>query len=721
MKIPSAVAALLLATLAPSAFADDGEALREAARKGDLAAVRALLDKGVPPDSPGRHGLTPLAVAVSVGNFEVARLLVEKGADVNARESFFGSTVLGQAARGKFPEIARWLMEKGSTDADSAMSFAAQTGDVALAKLALASGHLEPLDLLFYQKMVEAKDSKATPEIRALLASATVPRPARKPFTADPKRLAVYAGKYGGGTTPEATVTVRENGVVMAVAGQPDLVLTAIAPDLFESAAGDVQVSFFGRGGTIEAFSVNRNGELSRFGVPPVAVPKDLPKAEAVPAEKAARTAARPWPSFRGEQAGGSGDGQGAPLTWNVARGENIRFKTKLPGMGNSSPIVFGDRIFVTTAVSGKGDNSIRTGLYGDGDSVDDLSEHSYRLLALDTRTGAIVWDQEVVRTKPSVKRHLKSSQSNSTPATDGKRVVVLFGTVGVLASYDFSGKEQWRRDVGVLEANDPQAGAAQWGHASSPILYKDLVIVQADRVRDSFIAAFRATTGEPVWRVARDEPSTWSTPNVLPAASGDELVANGQKVRGYEPATGKLLWTLGPNSEVIVATPVIAEGMALVTAGYPPVRPVYAIRPGQRGDISLPEGQRKSAAIAWSHERGGTYIPTPLPYRGLLYTVNNNGILTAYKLDGGELLFATRLPQGSFSASPVAADGRLYFASETGEVHVLRAGAEYQLLTTNTMDEVVMATPAVSNGLLLIRTQSQLVGIAEGEKLASR
>ena len=386
--------------------------------------------------------------------------------------------------------------------------------------------------------------------------------------------------------------------------------------------------------------------------------------------------------------------------------------------MGNSSPIVFSNRIFVTTAVSAKGDNSIRTGLYGDGDSVNDLSQHSFRLLALDTQTGAIVWDREVHRTAPTVKRHLKSSQSNATPATDGRRVIVLFGTVGVLAAYDFTGKELWRRDLGVIEANDPQAGAAQWGHASSPIIYGDLVIVQADRVRDSYLAAFRAATGEPVWRVARDEPSTWATPNVVHAASGDELVTNGQKVRAYDPATGKLLWTLGPNSEVVVATPVVSDGLALVTAGYPPVRPVYAIRPGHRGDLSLPEGQRSSAAVAWSHARGGTYIPTPLPYRGLLYTVNNNGIVSAYRIDGGDQIYATRLPQGSFSASPVAADGRLYITSETGEVHVLRAGTDFQLLTTNAMDEVVMATPAISDGLLVIRTLNHLVGIAEGERL---
>jgi outer membrane protein assembly factor BamB len=160
---------------------------------------------------------------------------------------------------------------------------------------------------------------------------------------------------------------------------------------------------------------------------------------------------------------------------------------------------------------------------------------------------------------------------------------------------------------------------------------------------------------------------------------------------------------------------------MALVTAGYPPVRPVYAIRPGQRGDISLPEGQRTSAAIAWSHDRGGTYIPTPLPYRGLLYTVNNSGILTAYRLSSGEQAYQTRLPMGSYAASPVAADGRIYFAGETGEVHVLRAGADYQLLTTNVMDEVVMATPAISDGLLVIRTVHHVVGIAEGERGARR
>jgi outer membrane protein assembly factor BamB len=715
-----AAAVVLAAFAAVPAGADQVEDLHEAARLGDAARVRVLLDAGARPDSEGRHGMTPLMQAAFTGHLEVARLLIERGADVNARERFFSSSVLGHAARGNHPALIRMLLEKGATDADQALWFAIERNDLELARRALASGHLEPLDLAAARKMTAAPDSKASAEVKALLAAATVARPTRKAFTPDPKRLAQFAGRYAGSGGPEATVAVHDTGLRVTLTGHPELTVAPAGPDWFENAAGDVAVAFFGRGGTIEGMLVNRNGDVTRLPVA-FAPPQALPKAEALPTEKALRGAARAWPAFRGEGAEGSGDGQGAPLTWHLGKGENVRFKTAVPGIALSSPIVWGNRIFVTTAVSSSGDATFRTGLYGDGDSVDDTSEHSYRLLALDTRTGAIVWDREVQRTRPTVKRHLKSSQANATPVTDGQRVVVLFGTVGVLAAYDFTGKEQWRRDVGVLEANDPQAGAAQWGHASSPILYKDLVIVQADRVKDSFLAAFRAATGEPVWRVARDEPSTWSTPNVVRAASGDELITNGQKVRAYEPLTGKLLWTLGPNSEVVVATPVVAEGMALVTAGYPPVRPVYAVRPGHRGDISLPEGQRSSAAVAWSHARGGTYIPTPLAYRGFLYTVNNNGILTAYRLAGGEQVYQTRLPMGSFAASPVAADGRLYFASETGEVHVLRAGPEYQLLTTNAMDEVVMATPAMSDGLLVVRTLKHVVGIAEGEKLAAR
>src|SRR5262249_12375666 len=262
----------------------------------------------------------------------------------------------------------------------------------------------------------------------------------------------------------------------------------------------------------------------------------------------APRGAPSSWPSFRGPRASGVGDGQGAVFTWDVASGRNLRFKTALPGLGNSSPIVWGDRIFVTTAVSAKGETSLPTGLYGDGTSVDDLSEHSYRVLALDKASGRILWDREAHRGVPGARRHLKATQANATPATDGQRVIALFGTVGQLVAYDFEGRPLWKRDLGVLDCGDPVYGSTEWGHASSPLIHGVNVIVQGDRKKDSFVAAYRLSDGTEVWRVARDELSTWATPTVIAGPKGDELVTNGKKIRAYDPATGQLLWTLGPN-----------------------------------------------------------------------------------------------------------------------------------------------------------------------------
>jgi outer membrane protein assembly factor BamB len=709
---PLALAALLSLAGTSANPPGDGEALREAARGGATARVRALLEAGVGADSPGRHGLTALMLAAERGHLEVVRLLLERGAAVDARETFFHGSALDKALGGGHLALARYLLEKGASGADRALAEAVERGDLELARAALARG-VEPLELAAVRRQAE----RASPAVRELLAGATAARPARPPFAGDAARRRAAAGRYRRGDGKEATVAERGEALVLEMAGQPELVLRAVGPDRFDTAAGDAAAVFGGRADLIEWLRLNQGGEVSSLSLM-TSNPQPLPPAAAsagTAAAPAPREGARPWPSFRGPQASGIGDGQGAPSVWSVAAGKNVRFKTPLPGLSLSSPIVWGDSIFVTSAVSAAGDKTFRTGLYGDGDSVNDQSEHSFRLYALDARTGAIRWEREAFRGRPPVKRHLKSSQANATPVTDGQRVIALFGMVGLLAAYDFSGKELWRRDVGVIECNDPQSGGAQWGHASSPILYRDLVIIQADRTKDSFLAAFKAASGEPVWRVARDEPSTWATPNVIAAASGDELVTNGQTIRGYDPASGRLLWTLGPNSEVVVGTPVVADGLVIVTAGYPPVRPVYAVRPGHRGDLRLPEGAQASAALAWSHARGGTYIPTPIVYRGHVYTVNNNGILTCYRLDDGRQVYQTRLPGASFAASPVAADGRLYFASETGEVYVVRAGPELELLATNTLDEVTMATPAISDGLLVVRTLGHVVGIAEG------
>ena len=276
----------------------------------------------------------------------------------------------------------------------------------------------------------------------------------------------------------------------------------------------------------------------------PAAAPT-APAAAAAPRN----TAPRNWSAFRGESAAGNGDGQRAVAEWDVASGKNIKWKTPIPGVATSSPVVWGDRVFAVTAISKAGDKTFKTGLYGDVKPVDDVSEHEWKIYSLDKASGKILWERTAFTGVPKTKRHTKSSQASSTPVTDGQRVVAVFGSAGVLIAWDFNGKELWRVDLGVLDSGwffDP---AFQWGHSSSPIIYRNSVILQADVQKGSYIAAWDLATGKQLWKTPRaDEISTWGTPTIARTADGrDELVTNGTKIRGYDPATGKQLWTLGP------------------------------------------------------------------------------------------------------------------------------------------------------------------------------
>ena len=419
--------------------------------------------------------------------------------------------------------------------------------------------------------------------------------------------------------------------------------------------------------------------------------------------------AAQNWPMFRGPQASGVADGQGALVEWDVKSGKNIRWKTPLPGVANSSPIIWGNRIFVATAISSSGDTMFQAGNAGIN-AYADISEHTWKLYALDAATGAIVWDKEVHKGVPRTKRHPKGSQAAATPVTDGRRVAVLFGTAGILATYDVNGALIWKKDLGLIDTGYVADPGQQWGHSASPILYENSVIIQADQQKGSYVAAFDIADGKELWKTIReDEISTWGTPLVVKG----ELITNGTKVRGYDAKTGKLRWTLGPNSQVVIPTPIAGNDLVYVAGGYQPVRPIYAIRPGATGDISLPTGKTSNDSIAWSADRDGPYISTPLLYRGILYSLNNNGVLNTFDAVTGERIYRGRVgPGGAFSASPIAADGRVYFANEDGQVYVARAGKEYVQIAVNEMPEPITATPAISDGLTVVRTVRAVYGI---------
>jgi outer membrane protein assembly factor BamB len=343
-------------------------------------------------------------------------------------------------------------------------------------------------------------------------------------------------------------------------------------------------------------------------------------------------------------------------------------------------------------------------------DAANDMIVHSWRLVALDRATGAIVFDREAHAGVPRMKRHVKASHASATPATNGDVIVALLGSEGLFC-FDMDGAVRWKADLGVMDVGLVGDPTYQWGPASSPVIFEDLVIVQNDRHRESFLAAYDLATGREVWRATRDELPSWATPLIVARNGRDELITNsGKFIRAYDPRTGRELWRMADSdTQVKVPSPVAAGELVIVTGGWPSNgRPIYAFKPDLSGDVAA------GAALAWSTERGSPYTPTPVVHDGVLHVISDNGILSAYDVETGARLYQQRVSEtaGAFSASPIVAGGNLYLASEDGEIFVARAGRNYELLASNPVGEILMATPAVAGDMLIVRTQHNLIGV---------
>ncbi|MBO0800764.1 MAG: PQQ-binding-like beta-propeller repeat protein, partial [Blastocatellia bacterium] len=351
------------------------------------------------------------------------------------------------------------------------------------------------------------------------------------------------------------------------------------------------------------------------------------------------------WPSFRGPQASGVAEKQNLPDHWDGKKGENILWRKTIPGLAHSSPIVWGSRVFVTSAVSSDPRASFKPGLYGDGDASQDRTAQRWMIYALDKRSGKLLWERLAYKGVPREKRHMKSTYASSTPATDGRIVVAWFGSQGVYA-YDMNGRFLWKADLGRLNLGAYDIPTYEWGTASSPIIWNNLVILQCDTQDDSFLLALDVDTGKQVWKTEREELPSWATPTVAQTAAGPELVTNAANfVRGYDPRTGKELWRLGRSSKITAPTPFLAGDKFVIASGRAPERPLFVVRAGARGDLTLPEGKSASDAVVWSRTGRGSYMPTPLAYEGILYVLNNNGLLDAYDLETGQEVYRQRLP----------------------------------------------------------------------------
>ncbi len=700
---------LLLALLATPGSAASTRDLLLAARSGDLAQVQRLVEAGLQVDSSDSWGTTPLALAARLGEVEVVRYLLDKGADPSAREGFFGASVLDFALWTGEPEfeIAKLLLAAGAEDRAAALSRALQLGDADLARVAAHSGPV----LESEATELRARFAGTPGELAAILAAIET-RPDPPPPAYSAAELAGFSGHFESGDGKNtADVAVREGRLTLEQASE-QTALVAVADRRFRGSEGKVTVRYFGRAGTIEGISVERPGQepvrLRLGNVGPV-VELTVP-AKAPLSPQAAPTVH--WPGFRGANRSGIGDGAEPPVKFDLATGAGVAWRVGLPGLGNSSPVVWGDRIYVTTAVAEGGSVPLRTGLTGSGDEVEEAREHRWLVLAFDKATGEEVWQTEVGRGVPLTKRHFKATQANSSPVTDGEHLVVVFPTAG-LACLGMDGQVHWKRELGGLNAggfNDP---GLQWGFAASPVLHGGRVILQVDIHDGPYLAAWDLATGEELWRTERpDVAPSWATPAIWPTPDGDQLVVNASIIRGYDPATGGELWSLSPTSVQVVASPVIGAELLYVSSGYPPARPVYAVAPGIRGRHHIESGG-ENPALAWHHARGGAYMPTPLLYRGLLYIVHHNGRLEAHDAATGGTVYRQRFSRGGTNtSSPVAANGIVYQGTEEGTLYVFAAGPDYRELAVHDFGAPLMATPAISEGVLLVRTPGELIAL---------
>jgi outer membrane protein assembly factor BamB len=418
------------------------------------------------------------------------------------------------------------------------------------------------------------------------------------------------------------------------------------------------------------------------------------------------------WPQFRGPQASGIAEGFPTVKEWDIAKGKNVLWRTALPGLSLSSPIVWGERIYLTNAVRKEGEAELRVGLYGDPAPVADEGAQLFQVLCLDRKDGKVLWTQTAFEGEPRFPRHPKGSFAASTPATDGKHVLAFFGTEGLFC-YDPEGKLLWKRDFGDLDAGWYMAPEASWGFSASPVIHEGVVYIQCDVQKGSFVAALKASDGTELWRTPRAEVPTFGAPTVDVRGARRQLVCNGYKhIGAYDLASGKELWKLEGGGDVPVPTPVIGDGLVYITNAHGRMAPMFAIDAKAEGTLALEA--KDSPYMRWSDLRRGTYMQTPLVLGEFLYACKDEGVLRCFDAAGGEVVYEQRLGDGrsGFTSSPVAADGKLYFASEEGVVYVVAEGFEFQLLGKNELGEECMATPAVSSGVLYYRTRGHLTAI---------
>lgn len=427
---------------------------------------------------------------------------------------------------------------------------------------------------------------------------------------------------------------------------------------------------------------------------------------------------AQDWPSFRGKNGNGVADGNSVRTAWNAdeASGElsGILWEQKLPGLGHSSPVISGDKLFIATAVSSNGKSPLSVGRSGRPEAADDNGEQSWDLLCFDKHSGKPLWSKTAKKGIPRATRHAKATHANTSVVVAGNRVIAFFGSEG-LYCYDLDGKLEWKLDLGVIDISKYGIG---WGYASSPAVFNDRIVIVCDDPKNPFVAALGLSDGKELWRVSRKGicERSWGTPFVYKTEDRTQVVVNGWPwVMSYDLESGKELWKIRGGGDNPVPTPFESNGWIYITSAHGGQSPIYVVRPNATGDITPSEDATDNESMIWSKKKGGSYMSTPVVYGDLLYLGNSNGSVRCFHAKTGEPIYQKRLAVGAgIISSLVAADGKIFCASENGTVYVLKAGNEFEILARNSMAAPCFATPAISDGAIYFRTTEKLIAIAK-------
>ena len=706
----------------------DAESLRRGARLGDLSLVQQALDAKVDVNATSEYGVTALSLACNHGHAEVAKLLLDNGADPNIKDKFYRVGAMGWAISRSRVNIVKLLIEAGVSEVDSSLTSAVAMGNAELVEAILPSDDLTLNGLKGAWKSAKiAKQEAIAKLIETKLPEADRPEvPKPKPSAEEMKQIQAAVGVYKNEAGNKLIFSTKDDQLVFrAEESDQSMSLTLAGTDQFQATG---MVLFFQREAEqIVSLKVKIGDREVVFRREPDSSPAAKPKEPTTPStsdQPALAIEIRPdfpldstdWPGFRGTMARGVAEKAMIPMQWDGETGKNIAWKVPIDGLATSSPIVWGKRVYLTTAIRESDQRGFRVGSYGDVESENFGGECLYQVLCLDLENGKVLWKEDATTAVPKVKRHAKSSHANPTPVTDGKYVIASFGGEGIYA-YTMDGELAWSLQLGVLDSGWFYDPTYQWGFGSSPVIFEDMVILQCDVQEGAFLVAVDIANGKERWRTPRSEIPTWSSPVGFVDSSGQPtiVVAGTKKSAAYDARTGAELWSLGGFSEIMVPTPQVTPHAILLTSGYAPVQPIVCLSHSARGELKMPAEKKGTEPFQWNTLRGGPYMPTPVIFEERLYVLDNGGIVSCFSMKDGTRIYRKRVRNEdatAFTASPVIANGHLITISEIGVSFVVKLDSEATVVSENKLGESVLASPAIAGNKLLIRGEKHLFAI---------